>query len=161
MSLYKITELLGYLAILFAAFYALVGLIQLIKRKGLLKVDKEIIITGIFYALVILVYIFFEKVVINYRPVLIDGELEASYPSSHTLLALCICASSIIASKRIFKPDAAKYMNIIAYILCIAIVLGRTISGVHWITDILGGIIISAALLSIYYNVMDHFSNKK
>ena len=79
MSLYKLTEYLGYLALLFAFNYALIGILQLFKRKSLLKIDKEIIILGVFYIIVIGLYVFFEKVIINYRPVLIDGVLEPAH----------------------------------------------------------------------------------
>ena len=43
MSLYKLTKYLGYLAILVAFNYALLGVVELFKRKSLLKIDKEII----------------------------------------------------------------------------------------------------------------------
>lgn len=151
MGLYKFTEYLGYLALLIAFNYALLGVLQLFKRKSLLKIDKEIIVLGVFYVVVIGIYIFFEKVIINYRPVLIDGVLEASYPSSHTLLALCICGSSLIVNKYLFKDKkSAKYGNILSIILMISILLGRLISGVHWFSDILGGVIISITLLKIF-----------
>ncbi len=162
MSLYKLTEYLGYLALLLAFNYALIGILQLFKRKSLLKIDKEIIILGIFYVIVIGLYIFFEKVIINYRPVLIDGVLEASYPSSHTLLALCICGSSLIINKYLFKDKkSAKYGNIIAIILMISILLGRLISGVHWLSDIIGGVLISLALLTIFKTIIEYVNNKE
>lgn len=160
MSLYKLTEYLGYLALLLAFNYALIGILQLFKRKSLLKIDKEIIILGIFYVIVIGLYIFFEKVIINYRPVLIDGVLEASYPSSHTLLALCICGSSLIINKYLFKDKkSAKYGNIIAIVLMISILLGRLISGVHWLSDIIGGVLISIALLTIFKTIIEYVNN--
>ena len=162
MSLYKLTEYLGYLALLLAFNYALIGILQLFKRKSLLKIDKEIIILGIFYVIVIGLYIFFEKVIINYRPVLIDGVLEASYPSSHTLLALCICGSSLIINKYLFKDKkSAKYGNIIAIVLMISILLGRLISGVHWLSDIIGGVLISLALLTIFKTIIEYVNNKE
>ena len=162
MSLYKLTEYLGYLALLFAFNYALIGILQLFKRKSLLKIDKEIIILGVFYIIVIGLYVFFEKVIINYRPVLIDGVLEASYPSSHTLLALCICGSSLIVNKYLFKDKkSAKYGNVISILLMISILLGRLISGVHWFSDIVGGILISVALLKIFKTVLECINEKK
>ena len=97
-------------------------------------------------------YIFFEKVIINYRPVLEDGVLEASFPSSHTLLAVCICASSLLISKYYIKDKKVlKMFNIFTYALMIILVVGRLISGVHWFTDIMGGIIISTLLVSLYH----------
>lgn len=149
MTLYKITEILGIIPILIALMYAVIGLIQVIDRKSL-KVDKELIALGILYIIVILIYVFFEKFIINYRPVFIDGILEASYPSSHTLLSICICGSALLINKYLFNNKKIyKYINIISIISMVLIVLGRLLSGVHWASDIIGSIIISITLLKI------------
>lgn len=149
MTLYKITEILGIIPIFIALMYAVIGLIQVIDRKSL-KVDKELIALGILYIIVILIYVFFEKCIINYRPVLIDGVLEASYPSSHTLLSICICGSALLINKYLFNNEKIyKYINIISIISMVLIVLGRLLSGVHWASDIIGSIIISITLLKI------------
>ena len=149
MTLYKITEILGIIPILIALMYAVIGLIQVIDRKSL-KVDKELIALGILYIIVILIYVFFEKCIINYRPVFIDGILEASYPSSHTLLSICICGSALLINKYLFKNKKIyKYINIVSIISMVLIVLGRLLSGVHWASDIIGSIIISITLLKI------------
>lgn len=149
MTLYKITEILGIIPILIALMYAVIGLIQVIDRKSL-KVDKELIALGILYVVVILIYVFFEKCIINYRPVIIDGVLEASYPSSHTLLSICICGSALLINKYLFNNEKIyKYINIVSIISMVLIVLGRLLSGVHWASDIIGSIIISITLLKI------------
>ena len=98
--------------------------------------------------------IFFEKVVINYRPVLIDNILEPSYPSSHTLMSICICISSIMINKKLFRNNLADIENIISIIVMVLIIVGRIISGVHWFTDILGGIIISSTLVVLFYTIL-------
>ena len=149
--IYKISELFGYLLLLLVLIYGCIGLYQLIKRKSLFKVDREIIILGCFYVLMMIVYVLFEKVVINYRPILIDGELEPSFPSSHTLLSLCVGLSSLIVSKKYFNKEYIKTINLITIILMCVTLLTRIISGVHWISDIIGGVLISCALVSCYY----------
>ena len=101
------------------------------------------------------VYVAFEKFIINYRPILIDGELEASYPSSHTILAICICVSSLLVSKDYLDEKFIKITNIGTIILMLAVLVGRIASGVHWISDIIGGIIISAMLLMYFYTFYD------
>lgn len=151
MTIYKITEILGYLVLLLVLMYGIIGLRQLIKRKSLMKVDRELLILGIFYVVMLITYIFFEKCIINYRPILIDGELEASYPSSHTLLALCVGLSSIIVNKKYINKEYVNNFNKIIILLVSLVFIGRTISGVHWISDIFGGIIISSTLLSWFY----------
>lgn len=152
---YNITEVLGIISILIALTYAFIGLAQLIKRKNIFKVDREIIALGIFYITIIIFYIFFEKVIINYRPILVEGTLEASYPSSHTLLSICVCQSAIIINKRLYKNKLTKYINIFLILLIILTVLGRLLSGYHWLTDIIGGILISQALICTFYNILE------
>ncbi len=160
MIIYKVTEFLGYIPIVMALVYVFIGLKELIERKSLLKVDREIYILALFYVLVVGVYVFFEKFIVNYRPILIDGVLEASYPSSHTLMSICLCGSSIIINKKIFKNKFGDVENILSVILILLIVIGRIISGVHWFTDILGGIIISSALLVVFYSVISSIKPK-
>ena len=152
---YHITDWLGIIPIFMAMVYSLIGLIQLIKRKSLFKVDKEIIILGLFYLIVISLYVLFEKVIINYRPILMNGFLEASYPSSHTLMTICLCGSSIIINKKLFKNKIANIINVLSLIIIIITVIGRLISGVHWFTDIIGRILISVALIMNLYAVID------
>lgn len=160
MTIYKITEYIGLIPFIIALMYVFAGLRQLVQRRSLLNVDKELYILGLFYLLVLGIYIFFEKNIINYRPVLIDDALEASYPSSHTLMSICICMSSVIINKKIFHNKIANVENIISIITMILIVFGRAISGVHWFTDILGGIIISTTLLVIFYTIIDSIKVK-
>ena len=152
---YHITEVLGLIPIFISVVYGLIGVIQLIKRKNILKVDKEIIILGLFYIIVIFLYVFFEKIIVNYRPILLNEFLEASYPSSHTLITICFCGSAIIANKKLFNNKIAKFVNVLLLAIIITTVIGRLISGVHWFTDILGGIFISIALLMSLYSVLD------
>lgn len=145
---YSITDWLGFVPLIIAFIYAMIGLVQMIKRKNILKVDKEILGLGVFYIIVIGLYILFETYIINYRPILMDGILEASYPSSHTLLSVCICGSSLMINKYLFKnKNFFKVENIISILSILVIVIGRFISGVHWFTDIIGAILISIALL--------------
>ena len=149
---YDITDWWGFVPLFIAFIYAIIGFIQMIKRRSILKVDKEILGLGIYYIIVIGLYIFFETYVINYRPILMDGILEASYPSSHTMLSVCISGSSLIINKYLFKnKNFFKAENIISILSILVIVIGRFISGVHWFTDIIGAILISIALLKAFY----------
>ena len=160
-TLYHLTEWVGILPIFIALLYALVGFGELIKAKDLRKVDKNLLSLAVFYIVVIGVYVLFEIYEVNYRPILMDGVLEASYPSSHTMMAICICGSSLFISKRIFKTEFAKGLNLLSILVMIFLVVGRLVSGVHWFTDILGGILISGALLMIFYTVIDSFKEEK
>ena len=152
---YHITDWIGLVPIFMSMAYALIGFVQLVKRKSLFKVDKEIIILGIFYIIVIGLYLFFEKVIVNYRPILMDGFIEASYPSSHTLMTICLCGSSIIVNRKLFNNKITKFMNILSIAIILITIIGRLISGVHWFTDIIGGIFISIALLMTLYSTIN------
>jgi undecaprenyl-diphosphatase len=152
---YHITDWLGLVPIFMAMVYSLIGFIQLVKRKSLFKVDKEIIILGLFYIVVISLYVFFEKFIVNYRPILMNGFLEASYPSSHTLMTICLCGSSIIVNRKLFNNKIAKFVNVLSLVIVLITVIGRLLSGVHWFTDIIGGIFIGVALLMTLYSVIE------
>lgn len=155
MTLYTITDWLGLVPIVFAFGFAVLGLIQWIKRKSILKVDHSILALGVFYILVIGAYLLFESVVINYRPVLIDGYLEASYPSSTTLLVLCVMTTAIIQLKTRIRNRPVRSVVTALLILFIAfMVIGRLVSGVHWLSDIIGGGLLSAGLVMMYYSVI-------
>lgn len=148
---YDITNILGILALLIAAFFGVVGVIQLVTRKSLLKVDRDIIILGCFYVMVIVCYVLFDHFAINYRPVMLEDTLEASYPSSHTMLAVCVMSTAICQLK--WKMRDEHVSRIVQGVLAVLIVLtvaGRMISGVHWFTDIIGGVLLSAFLVSLY-----------
>ena len=148
-TIYKITEVLGYVALLIPVVYACIGLLQLIKRKSIKKIDKELFILAGFYAIVLIIYVAFDKIAINNRPVMLDGVWEPSYPSSHTLMSLFFCISAIILNNKLFKSNT-KLINIGLLILSLSIVIGRYISGVHWFTDILGSIFIASTLLTAF-----------
>ncbi len=151
MTIYKLTDILELIAILICMCFAGVGLVQLIKRKSLRKVDPGIILLGIYYILVILAYLFFEAVPINYRPVLIEGAMEASYPSSTTLLVLSVMPTLKFQIDRRCKNQTIRALTTVFVIAFSAfIVIGRLISGVHWATDIVGAVLLSTGLFMLY-----------
>ena len=152
--LYTVTDWLEFVPIAVASGYAILGLIQLIKRKSLWKVDYSILTLGVFYIVVIAAYIFFEMVVINYRPVLIDGHLEASYPSSTTMLVMCVMPATAIKLNVHIKNALFRWCIIVAIITFTAfMVVARLLSGVHWITDIIGSALLIAGLVMMYYSI--------
>lgn len=151
MLLYKITDLLGLVPLFVCIVFAVIGFCQLINRKSLFKVDADIIILGLYYAVMIFCYILFETIPINYRPILIDGVAEASYPSSTTLLVITVM--SALAEqllRRIKKGALSKVLAAVSIVFLILTVVGRLFSGVHWITDIVGSLFLSMGLFCIY-----------
>ena len=152
--LYTITDWMGLVSIVVAFSFAILGLAQWIKRKSLLKVDRSLLALGGFYMVVLAAYIFFEIVVINYRPTLIDGYLEASYPSSTTMLVMCVMPGAMIQLHARIENDVFRRCVMISIAVFIAfMVIGRLVSGVHWLSDIIGGALLSTGLVIIYASV--------
>ncbi len=157
MSLYNITDWLGLVPIIFVMGFAFFGLLQWIKRKDIRKIDYDILILGGFYIVVMAVYFIFEVFVINYRPILINSYLEASYPSSTTMLVLCVMPTAIIQFNTRIKNNFLKRCITITIAVFIAfMIIGRLVSGVHWFTDIIGGAILSAGLVMLYHFITEY-----
>ena len=151
---YTVTDWLGLVPIGVSFGFAVLGLVQWIKRKSLLKVDRSILTLGGFYIVVMAVYILFEIVVINYRPILIDGYLEVSYPSSTTMLVMCVMPTAMMQfSTRIKNNLCRRCVMLVIAVFIAFMVIGRLVSGVHWITDIIGGALFSTAIVLMYYAI--------
>lgn len=151
MTLYTITDWLGLIPIFVCVVFGGLGLVQLIKRKSLFKVDKDLILLGIYYFIVIMGYLIFELIPINYRPILIDGRLEASYPSSTTLLVLSVMPTLLLQVKRRSTHIVfTKLVSVVTILFSLFMVIGRLIAGVHWLTDIIGALILSIGLYRLY-----------
>ena len=149
--LYTITDWLGFVPIGVAFGFAILGLVQWIKRKSLLKVDRDIIFLGIYYVVVILGYLLFEMVSINYRPILIDGFMEASYPSSTTLLVLSVMPTVVVQGNRRLKNKIVqKVISSVVIAFSSFMVIGRMISGVHWLSDIVGALLLGLGVFWLY-----------
>ncbi|MBQ1274228.1 MAG: phosphatase PAP2 family protein [Cellulosilyticum sp.] len=158
MWLYEMTDWLGLVPIIVVLGFGMLGLIQLIKRRSLFKVDSDILILGVFYILVMTAYVIFEIFVINYRPILIEGRLEASYPSSTTLLVLCVMPTAIMQLNNRIKNVVLRKVTVVSISLFIVfMVVCRLVSGVHWLTDIVGGVLLSIGLVMLYQTMATRF----
>lgn len=161
---YFITDWLGVVALLTAFCFAVIGLIQAVNRKSLLKVDIRIILLGIYYVIVIVAYVFFEIFIINYRPVILEESvgLEASYPSSHTMFVICIMGAALVLFQQMIQNKMIRViMNSLSGLVIFITVVGRMISGVHWFTDIVGGILLGITLIQLYASVLRLIAWKK
>ena len=151
---YDVTKIFGYLAMATACVFALVGLYQLITRKSLKKIDGDLYALAGLYALTLAAYVLFELVVVNYRPVLMEGALEASFPSSHTMLTVCFLSGAVWQIRKRVKNNA---LRVALETLCVAVITltvsGRLLSGVHWFTDIVAGVLLGLAIVFLYVAV--------
>ena len=156
MKLYTVTDQLSIIPLGIVLLFAVTGLLQWIRRKKITLVDRTILALGGFYILVMALFLFFEIFVVNYRPVLIDGIPEASYPSSTTMLVLCVMPTAMMQIRRkitnlIIRRTAFSVMGIFTAFMVIA----RAVSGVHWLTDIIAGALLSAGLVTLYCAVCE------
>lgn len=157
---YDLTEALG--LVCFGVMFAmvLIGLTQWIRRKHLLSVDAEVLSLVPLYVDVVILYVFFELVVINLRPSFPYGALEeameASFPSTHTMMALCVFGSAPTVVKKLCR--SALWNSVLSgllYALCTVMAVGRLLSGVHWFTDILGSVLLSVSMIFLYRAVSE------
>ena len=162
MLIYTITDWLGLVPIFICMGFGLLGLIQWIKRRSLLRVDPDILLLGVYYLVVIFGYLLFEMVPINYRPILIEGNLEASYPSSTTLLVLSVMPTlKYHADRRVVSVILRKTITSFVIVFSTFMVIGRLISGVHWATDIIGSVFLSFGLFMVYRFMAEYFAPRK
>ncbi len=160
-NFYKISEIAGYAIFIFVAAFGILGIYQLIKRKSLFKVDGDILSLGIFYASMLAFYVLFEHVIINYRPVILDEGLEASFPSSHTMLALCVGITAMMEVRVYVKNRLCmNCLRVLACVLTAVVFFGRTFSGAHWISDIIGGVLLSIALIYEFITLKELMKKK-
>ncbi len=151
MALYALTDWLSLIPLGIVCGFAALGLAEWIRRRRLRQVDRDILLLGAFYVIVMAAFVFFELYPVNYRPVLIEGILEASYPSSTTLLVMTVMLTTILQCKtRIAHPVFRRTATSLCAVFTVFMVLGRLLSGVHWLSDIIGGILLSAGLVLLY-----------
>ena len=152
MWVYTVTDWLGLVPIVICLIFGAVGLVQLVGRRSLLKVDTDILLLGLYYILVIFGYLIFEMIPINFRPVLIEGRIEASYPSSTTLLVMSVMPTLMFQTiRRVRNTVAGNSIYAFSVLFTAFMVVGRTLAGVHWLTDIIGSVLLSAGLYLIYH----------
>ncbi len=151
MGLYTVTDWLGLVPIAVCMGFAVLGLTQWIRRRSIARVDRDILLLGAHYILVILGYLIFEMIPINYRPILIDGAMEASYPSSTTLLVLSVMPTLLFqVNRRAGNRTVRRITAVFVRLFSAFMVIGRLVAGVHWLTDIVGSVLLSAGLYSLY-----------
>ncbi len=154
--LYILTDWLSLIPLGFVLAFGSLGLAQWIQRKKLWRVDRSILILGGFYLLLLGAYVFFEKYPVNYRPLLLNGVLEVSYPSSTTMLVLCIMPTALMQLRsRVKEKNLKTGLTILLIMFTGFMLVGRLLSGVHWFSDIVGGVLLSGGLVLLYKDFCD------
>ena len=158
---YDVSEILGYVSFLFPVFFAGMGALQLWKRKSLKKVDRDLFFLAGLYGVTVAIYALFEVLALNYRPVLEDGEIAASFPSSHVFLVLVLVSSAVFHLQlRIRSKSVRRVLILLGFVVAAPVCLGRLLSGVHWFSDVFGGILISGALIFFHKALVLMFCRK-
>lgn len=120
------------------------------------KVEKNFIVTGLLFLLFVLFTIVVSTV--DVRPIGPEGSkvgLEPSFPSSHTMLVLCIMGTAMVQFHWLIQNKVIRMiLDILSGIVIVVTVGGRLVSGVHWFTDIVGGMLLGAAFIMLYYSVV-------
>lgn len=148
----KITDVIVVVSILMAGIFLLIGVIQWLGRKSLKKVDKEILGLGLVLVLIGVVYIVFEKfLTINYRPILENGVLEPSFPSTHTLVTVTLLVVAMRIFTKVLQDKKTRiFLDIILVLMMGLMVFGRLAAGMHWLTDVVGAILWSGVIIMVY-----------
>ena len=153
--LYELTDWLSLVPIACMLIFALLGLCQLVGRRGLAGVDRDLLVLGGFYAVLLVAYLGFDALALNYRPVLVEGVLEPSYPSSTTLLVLCVVPTTIMqVNRRIRHAGVRRFTALALAVFAVFVVAARLFSGVHWLSDIIGGMLLSGGLVLAYGTII-------
>lgn len=153
---FKIVSDVGfYFCVALCLFFIGLFLYQLLKRKSLLKVDRNLIALMYLYAMFIVLYLVFNSlIVVNYRPILKDGALDPSYPSTHVFLGIVAGISAIDGIFVYIKNENSRLaLMIVCWVALLLSCLGRTMSGMHWLTDLLGGLIFASVCLAWYRRI--------
>ena len=151
MVLYAITDWLGLVPAAVCLGFGVMGATQLVRRRSLSAVDPDLLLLGVYYVLIAATYLVFEAFPINYRPIPIDGVMEASYPSSTTLLVLSVMPTlAFQIDRRASRPAVRGVTRAFAIVFSAFMVIGRLVSGVHWATDIVGAVLLGAGLFAVY-----------
>lgn len=159
---YYLSKGIGVITFVVAGFFAALTVIEMVIRKGIFKADQSLYALCVIYVLVIIAYVLFDKIAINFRPIDMGEGLEPSYPSTHTMLAVVVFVTGAIQLKyRLDESVIKKTVIIVLYALNGLMILFRMLSGVHWFTDILGGVIIGVVFISLYINMLSFINDKK
>ena len=161
--IYTVTKLTGYFGLALVGLFGCVGIFQWATRRSLAKVDREILLLGGLYVVTGLFYLLFEVCVVNVRPLLMPGESvpAASFPSSHTVMAIVIYGSAARLAGRYLKKPLSFFASVLSLLLLVVTAAGRFLSGVHWFTDVLCGVFLGCALLFAYFGALQVKQQKK
>ncbi|MBR2658515.1 phosphatase PAP2 family protein [Candidatus Saccharibacteria bacterium] len=156
----KATDIVLVASIAMLAIFFILGICQWISRKSLKKVDKRLLFAPIPLVLMVVIYFIFDKfLVLNTRP---NGSGESSFPSTHVMVVATIFfIVAIILPKYIRSKVALAILDIVMLALLSIVCVGRILSDMHWLSDVIGGLAFAAIFTEIYYLCLKKIKFKK
>ncbi len=73
---------------------------------------------------------------------LYEGAMSFSFPSAHTVLATCLYGFLSVLVARELPPQWRWLSYAVAWIMILAVAFSRLYLGVHWLSDVLGGLLL-------------------
>lgn len=155
-----ITDIILLVSLFMLVVLGILGLTQWISRKSLKKVDPELTLALVPLVLMAIIYFVFDKlIVLNVRP---NGSGEASFPSTHVMVVATIfMLSAIILPKYIKSKTACIIFDIIMFAMIILVCVGRVLANMHWVSDVIGGLVFAAIFSVVYYLILKRRNNAK
>lgn len=135
------------------AVFVFLGIYQLFACKSLLKVDRRLLWMIFPLLLMAITYIIFDKLfVLNVRP---NGSGETSFPSTHVMVVATIFMLIAINLPYYIKSKAICILLDLAMLaLLVLVCVGRVLSEMHWLSDVLGGLAFALIFAFIYYLII-------
>ena len=125
--------------------------------------DRIIFVLLGLYVLSVIAYLIFEIVKVNYSPLSTSEKLKTSYPSTHVFIFFTFAISGVIALFNFIKDKGPLKIAllVIASLLAVLMVVFRLMSGHHYLTDVVGSILLATTLVTLFTSALEVFDKKE
>ena len=153
-----ITNIILILSLIALGAFAVLGLVQWIKRKSLKKVDKQLRWFPLPLALMAATYVVFDKFLpkfFDFMPTRPNGSGEPSFPSTHVMIVATIFFITTIILPKYIKNKVVRIILELLMVIGLALTCtGRVMANMHTPIDVLGGIAFAFIFAEIYFQII-------